>query len=580
MYRAVWLSLALAGGAAFPQPPKPVVRPVWSGAGVTLLGTPSPDGRYFSCVDPITKDLALRDLSTGVLRRLTDNASRPGTKEFAYFSAISPDARQVAYAWFNDQGYYDLRVTAVDDPKPRILFSNEEAGFVQPSAWSPDGKHILTLFFRKDSISQIALVSAADGSVRVLKSLNWVYPKKMDFSPDGRFLVYDAPAAGKPDVRDIFVLAADGSRESVLDKHPANDIFPVWSPDGSRIFFTSDRSGSIGLWSIQVSDGKAAGGPELIQDNLGRILPLGMTREGAFYYGLRTGSEDVYTVAVNPESGMLVPPANPAGASSAGRNTAPAWSPDGRYLAFFARRGSENFGQDSRVIAIHDLKTGAERHLSPKLAIFERLRWSADGAALLVTGSDGRTRGGLYRVDAQRGTTEPLVQDEAGGSKGMDGVSSADGKTIYYVQDGTIRKLDRSSNREIDFFRPERSASLDQLALSPDGQWLAFHASGSEEMVAVASISGERRVVLKLPGGTAAGLEWTPDSRHLLFCAAGTLWRIPAKGGPAEPLGAIGEGITSISMHPSGQRLAFAAGGTGSEVRVIEMPAPKQQALR
>ena len=136
---------------------------------------------------------------------------------------------------FNDKGFYELRVTA-QGVAPKILYSNEEAGFVQPCAWSPDGKSILTLFFRKDNISQISLVNAANGEMRVLKSLNWVYPKKMDFSPDGRFIVYDTFVKdGGPD-RSIFALAIDGSREEKLIDKPGSHLFPLWSPHGRHIY--------------------------------------------------------------------------------------------------------------------------------------------------------------------------------------------------------------------------------------------------------------------------------------------------------------------------------------------------------
>src|SRR5438093_7827505 len=147
------------------------VRRICEGPPGTILGGPSPDGRFLSCVDPETGDLALLDLASGQRRRLTRKPSRQST-EFAYFSVVSPDSRHIAYAWFNEDKFYELRVVTVDGSDSRVLYRNEEAGFVQPSAWSPDGREILTLFFRKDNISQIALVSVADGSVRVLKSLN------------------------------------------------------------------------------------------------------------------------------------------------------------------------------------------------------------------------------------------------------------------------------------------------------------------------------------------------------------------------------------------------------------------------
>src|SRR6478672_6071209 len=110
-------------------------RLIWSGPGVTLLGAPSRDGKYLSYADPHTGNLGIREIAAGINRELTSNP--PGSKEFAYFSTIAPDSSRVAYAWFNKEGFYDLRVIGMDGANQRILYRNEEAGFVQPCAWSP-----------------------------------------------------------------------------------------------------------------------------------------------------------------------------------------------------------------------------------------------------------------------------------------------------------------------------------------------------------------------------------------------------------------------------------------------------------
>ncbi|MGH9661030.1 MAG: TolB family protein, partial [Bryobacteraceae bacterium] len=382
---AVVFLLALAG--------EPAARMVWNAAGANVVGAPSLDGKYLSCVDPDTGDLALRGLATGEHRRLTRHA-RPG--EFAYFSIISPDSRFVAYAWFNAERFYELRLVGIDGTGERVLYRNEEAGFVQPSAFSPDGKQILTLLFRKDNISQIALVPVAGGPARVLKSLNWVYPKKMDFSPDGRFIVYDNFAAPGASQRDVFALAADGSRETRLVENPAEDLFPVWSPDGRGVVFASNRAGSMDAWWIGVEDGRARGEPRRLRRDVGRFLPMGLTRAGAYYYGLRSGASDIWIAGPDGAGAPLA-------SRYAGRNSEPQFSPDGARVAYLSVEGSENFGTESRLLSIQDVKTGRERHLAPKLAHFERLRWSPDAQSLLAGGSDGKGRAGLFRIDAGTG---------------------------------------------------------------------------------------------------------------------------------------------------------------------------------
>lgn len=167
-----------------------VTRRVWTGPGEYVLGSVSPDGRYLSYADWATAEgaLVLRDLFTGKTRQLTSGSESAGA---AYFSAISPDGKQVAYTWLTESTG-ELRVVGLDGSAPRILFSNKEVGAL-PMDWSPDGKCVLTtlLRIRGQFQSQIALISAAGGSVRVLKTFDWMFPGKMRFSPDGRYIAYD-----------------------------------------------------------------------------------------------------------------------------------------------------------------------------------------------------------------------------------------------------------------------------------------------------------------------------------------------------------------------------------------------------
>src|SRR5215471_6690262 len=99
-----------------------VTRRLWTGPDVDVGGSLSPDGRYLSCVDRATGDLALRELATGKMRRLTNEGSSTELTELRG-SAISPDGKEVVYNWFNKDGSPDLRVVRLDGSAPRILYS-------------------------------------------------------------------------------------------------------------------------------------------------------------------------------------------------------------------------------------------------------------------------------------------------------------------------------------------------------------------------------------------------------------------------------------------------------------------------
>ena len=512
--------------------------------GITLTGGPSRDERYFSFADPDTGNLLIRQTATGAVHPVThkDGASR----EFAYFSAISRDSAKVAYAWFNDEEFYDLRVVNIDGSNIRILYRNEQAGFVQPCAWTPDGKQILTLFFRKDNISQIALVPVDGGPPKILRSLNWVYPKRMDLSPDGRFVVYDSFADGDSGDRTIFLLAVNGAKETKLIDAPGNHLFPLWTPDGNSVIFVSGEN----VMKLRVEDGRAAGEPKVLIPDVGRILPMGITHHGSYYYGVRSGEVDVFvTDIVSPAKN-----AKRATMRFPGRNAAPAWSPDGNSLAYLSRRGTENFGQESRTIVVRSLEPDEEREIAAKLAHIERVRWAPDGRALLVSGSDSKGRGGLFSVDAKTGALSPLVVEAGASFRGFEGAWSKDGKSLFYIHgDSELRLGDKVLLS---------GKGLRHLAASPDGRSLAVY-DGKD--ICILGVDGQLTRRVRVNGVTE--LEW---GTRLIAGTAADLWEIPAEGAPRK-LDSPGNRQPGFSLHPDGKQIALTAGRISSDVRVVKL---------
>lgn len=582
---------ALARPAGTANPPGVVVRQIWTGPDVNSLGGISGDGRYLSYVDWETGDLAIRDLSTGENRRLTDGPRG----EFAFYSRISPDGKTVAYVWVDKENPYHLRVTSIDDlkdgVKPRVLYRNTPQ-YMDFGDWSPDGKYVLA-----NIRGGIDLISTSDGAMTVLKTLNWGSPKPR-FSPDGRWIVYNVrPVQDSPD-RDIFVLATDGSREIPLVEHPGDDFVLGWAPDGKRILFASDRSGVLSAWVIAVADGRPQGAPELVKPDIGNIQPIGFSRAGSFYYGLSTGMPDVYVTTLDPATGRaLIPPA-PVSQRFQGRGSSPAWSSDGEFIAYLsARKDPINSAVGPRVICIRSLQTGEEREISTPLS-FEitspptRLHWSPDGRFLLATAMDSRGRGGLYRIDVQSGEVAPIVQGASRSFRPV-GVWSTDGKTIFYRTDDTIRSRNPNGGQEKEIYRhPVPVGSMERdLALSTDGRWLAFLLHGA--LTLMPSAGGTPRELWRIKEGEVfvSGVEWAAGGKYLLFSKGPSqpgrdsalplwsktpeLWRISVDGGEPQRIGLATQNRGTLAIHADGRQIAFTAGQTKEEVWVMENFLPK-----
>jgi len=596
--------LAVLGRLAHPS--AVTLRQVWAGTGSDASGTVSPDGRYLSFTDWETGDLAVRDLATGQNRRLTRKGSWNDPGEYAFDSIMSPDGRRVAYSWYNKDSYCDLRLVGLDGSEPRILLVDKGSTWLQPFDWSPDGKEVLALISRT-GLFRIVLVSAAQGSVRVLKE--WPesrWPNRMSFSPDGRYILVDPSGyayrtPGSTAGTDIFLLSSASGEETPLIQHPADDWSPEWTPDGKKVLFASDRSGTMGLWSIGVADGKPQGSPELVKPDIGQLeWTMGFTRQGSLYYAVATGMEDVYVAELDPATGkVLAPPARIAN-RFAGTNMGPSWSPDGQYLAYHSWRYALDFEMPGALtIVIKSVKTGEERDLSVKLDQNSPVRWFPDGKSFLVRTTSRERAGrqpGFYRINAESGEVS-LIKRVAGLSSVRPELSP-DGKAIFCVQGETgkperimVHQMETGEEKELYRSVSPRSIGGQHLALSPDGRQLAFvlrdSATRSAAIKIIPAAGGEVRELAAGPryldvetGG------WSPDGRYLFIVMGrrpSQLWRISVAGGEPQKLDVSMQRLRFPAVHPDGRRIVFDAGArrdSNREVWVMEnfLPAPKAPA--
>jgi Tol biopolymer transport system component len=561
----------------------PTTRQVWAGPDVDPEGEVSPDGRYLSFVDWETGDLAIRELATGKKQRLTNKGSWLQSVEFALFSIVSPDSKQVAYTWFDKDGHADLRIIGSDGSAARVLYRSSELRYIQPADWSPDGKSILAFSTREDRTNQIVLIATTDGSVRSLKNLDWREPEGMCFSPDGRYIAYDFPQKEDKPERDIFLLALDGNRELTLIKHAANDLMPVWTPDGKRLIFASDRTGTLCLWAINVGEGKTQGAPEMIKSETGRGFRLmGFTRAGDYFYALAPANSDVYVSEVDWVTGKLLSPPTSITERFVGSSSNPAWSPDGQSLAFLSRR-HPTLRVDSLVLVIRSVRTGEGREFSLALKSCQTPRWSPDGRFISVIGEDRKSRQGIYRIDAQTGEITPLSQTEPEIYIGL-AVWSSDGKTIYYSINDNNTKSRRLLARELETGQErELYRGTVFFALSPDGKQVASiernQSARSTSLMVIPVTGGVARELLTIKDPESIinnALAWTSDGRHLLFVKLRSneqqneVWRLPVSGGESQKTALAMKGLRNIHVHPDGRRIAFVAGEPKAEVWVTE----------
>jgi TolB protein len=163
------------------------------------------------------------------------------------------------------------------------------------------------------------------------------------YSPDGTRIAFMSNREGNPE---IYVMNVDGSNVRRITNHPAIDVTPTWSPTGTQIAFTSDRAGTPQIYIVG-ADGL----------NLRRLTTTESYADRPTWspapfneiaFAARTGPGydiKIYDLATGATRQLTF---------GEGTNESPAYSPNGRHVAFTSTRAGRvqifTIGRDGRGI--------------------------------------------------------------------------------------------------------------------------------------------------------------------------------------------------------------------------------------
>jgi S1-C subfamily serine protease len=168
--------------------------------------------------------------------------------------AISPDGTRIAFIRTNlATSEDDIYLVDFDGGDVTKVTDTPDAGVFVP-AWSPDGQWIVYDLTPDGGSGDIWKIRP-DGTEATRLTTNPANETWPIYSPDGTKIVYTSSQDGDAE---LFVMDDDGSSARQLTNNDDFDSSPTWSPDGTLIAFVSDRDGDREIWVMDVDGGNDA----------------------------------------------------------------------------------------------------------------------------------------------------------------------------------------------------------------------------------------------------------------------------------------------------------------------------------
>ena len=407
------------------------------------------------------------------------------------------------------------------------------------------------------------------------------------FSPDGTQVAFQWCTEGPSANCDIYVKQISVEPPQRLTFDPADNFSPAWSPDGQFIAFLRRLSLSdAALLVIPQRGGEARvlveSGVSLPTDVTLACLAWTLDSKWLAFPWAEPGKSDggLFLLSVETLEKRRL---------TEGKDANPAFSPDGRTLAF--ARGKGGAGSDTYLLHLGEggVPRGAPELVASGHPFCRGVAWTPDGSEIVLA-INSYGSGGLWRMAASASAKSrrlPVVSEDVW----QPAISLQGNRLAYTVPQWKIgiwgvelRGMDRKPGAPFRLVPSTRSEACP--AYSPDGKRIAFTSdrSGHFEIWKSNSDGSNAVQLTSFASGEATGPSWSPDGREFAFMVGtGGEWSVyvmSANGSAPRRLTSERTGAMPWPCWaPDGRSIYFVSSRSGSS-EIWKIPAAGGDAVQ
>jgi Tol biopolymer transport system component len=462
------------------------------------------------------------------------------------FPTLAPDAKTFAFA-SKEAGNWDIYSQRIggqnatnltadskwDDTQPafspdggRLAFRSERDGggifvmgatgesarkvtdFGYNPSWSPDGNQLVVASEGiSDSVnrgrsSELWTVDIRDGKKALLYQGDAVQPS---WSPHGYRIAFWSGLTGRREIKSI---STTGGNLATAATDAEVNWNPVWSSDGSYLYYLSNKGGSMNIWRIRINErsGAVSQTPEPVTTPAIDAAHLSLARNvNRGVYVQRFSAANIHRIRFDGTGTAGAPVQVTRGTKTLLVSDV---STNGEWIAFMSS------GVQEDIYLIRNDGTGL-RQLTNDTYKDRRPRWAPDGSRLMFD-SNRSGKFELWQINADGSGLSQVTHTT--GPPTLQAVWSNTGTEVAFTRGGdvpAILNLATSETRSLTALAAGKTwAGL--TSWSPDGRGLAFHAIGPKGPAGIGIHWLKDGSVAQLTDQGAAPV-WLADNRRLLY---------------------------------------------------------------